>query len=769
MFLMKALFTFLLIVTGAYCAYATPAFFENAGQIRDQQGQARPDVQFVFSAPGFSFFVGAGKMIWQFTKVNDRGTATYHRVEATFLHASTTARYSTGSPLQAVKHYYLPGLGRDGAHVRSFDKITYHDLYPGIDWEVYLNEAGQLEYDLVLAPGARLADVQLHFEGMDGLSLGSEGLMIKTSLGEVQQALPLAFAAGQPVPCQYELKDNLLSFAATPPVAQEWRIDPVLQWTTYYGGEGSEEQQNIGKNRHGEPILSGVTFSEGHIATGGAYMDTFPSNYTSGYVAQFTKEGNLVWGTYIGGTTASWVWDAQGDPYGNIYVAGSSSAYPGTSGTYQPESPSVNTPFLLKLTADGHFIWLTYYGQGGGAARAVTCLPDGSVCITGTTEATTGIASPGAHQMLPGGGTDGFLARMDSSGNRIWGTFFGGPLQDDASSICADEQSNIYISGTTFSSSGMASPGSFSDSLQGSTDVYLAAFRTDGQLKWATYFGGAGGEEAMGVAAKAGKVYLTGVTNSTGLATPGVHQTALGGGVDVFLTQFDTTGARLWCTYWGGEGSDGSNYVHRGVALSGKDIFIATETNSNTGIATPDAYQPAHAGESDGALARFSTNGQLIWSTYYGGPQKEIGMNLVADDSGRVFFCGRTFSNTGIATPGSFQSLNLGSSDHFIGCFYEDPVLGIAMGPVAANKAVFQLSPNPVARQAVLSGKVGSGSFPLKITLQDAEGRMLWQDKLATPAAWPATYDFGKLPAGIYFLQINGRGISQGLKVVKGG
>ena len=262
-------------------------------------------------------------------------------------------------------------------------------------------------------------------------------------------------------------------------------------------------------------------------------------------------------------------------------------------------------------------------------------------------------------------------------------------------------------------------------------------------------------------------MYLTGMTKSSGLATPGVHQTTLGGGVDIFLTQFDTTGARLWCTYWGGEGSDASNYVRRGVVLSGKDIFIAASTNSNTGIATPDAYQPAHAGESDGALARFSTNGQLIWSTYYGGPQREIGLNLVADDSGRVFFCGRTFSNTGIATPGSFQSLNLGSSDHFIGCFYEDPVLGIAMGPVAVREALFQISPNPVARQAVLSGKVGSGSFPLKITLRDAEGRMLWQDKLATPAALPGTYDFSKLPAGIYILHITGRGIQETLKVVR--
>jgi len=767
-FFMKALFTFLLIFPVAFGAHATPAFFENAGQVRDQGGQARPDVQFVFSAPGFSFFIGPGKMIWQFTKVNARGGAViYHRVEATFLNANTKALYSTGSPMQAIKHYYLPGLGRGGAHARSFDKITYHDLYPDIDWEVYLNEAGQLEYDLVLAPGARLADVQLHFEGMDGLSLGSEGLMIKTSLGEVQQALPLAFAAGQPVPCRYELKDNLLSFAATTPKAKGWRIDPVLQWASYYGGTGSEEMQNIGKNRQGDPILSGVTFSEDHIATGGAYMDTFPGDYTSGYLAQFTKDGSLLWATYIGGTTQNWVWDAQGDRFGNIYVAGASSNLPGTPGTYQPWSPSVKTPFLAKFTADGHFIWLTYYGNGGGAALAVTCLPDGSVCIAGNTEAPEGIASPGAYQMLPGGGIDGFVARMDSSGNRIWGTYYGGPLQDLLSSICADEESNIYTSGSTFSASGIASPGSFSNSLHGSMDACLAAFRADGQLKWATYFGGDGGEDALGVAAKQGKVYLTGATNSPGLATPGVHQTSLGGAMDMFLTAFDTSGARLWCTYWGGEGTDYSNQVRRGVVLSGGDIFIATETNSTTGIATPDAYQPALAGAQDGALGRFSTEGQLIWSTYYGGPQIEAGMNLAANDSGHVFFCGRTFSTAGIATPGSYQSINLGSADHFVGCFYENPELGISLWPFAGQKAIFQLSPNPVQQKAMLSGSAVPGSFPLKIAVTDAAGRLLWQDELAAPADLPRAYDFARLPAGIYFLQITGRDLSQGLKVVK--
>src|SRR5204862_7354880 len=65
--------------------------------------------------------------------------------------------------------------------VPNYARVKYAGVYPGIDLVYYGNQR-QLEYDIVVAPGADPRQIALAFEGVQELSLDHEGnLVLHTS------------------------------------------------------------------------------------------------------------------------------------------------------------------------------------------------------------------------------------------------------------------------------------------------------------------------------------------------------------------------------------------------------------------------------------------------------------------------------------------------------------------------------------------------------------------------------------------------------------
>ena len=90
--------------------------------------------------------------------------------------------------------------------------------------------------------------------------------------------------------------------------------------------------------------------------------------------------------------------------------------------------------------------------------------------------------------------------------------------------------------------------------MRGSSDAFLVKFNSSGVRQWGTYYGGTGYDYSFSCATDAsGNIYLSGYTRSTsGIATTGAHQTTLGRGYDAFLVKFNSSGVRQWGTYYGG-------------------------------------------------------------------------------------------------------------------------------------------------------------------------------------------------------------------------
>jgi len=312
--------------------------------------------------------------------------------------------------------------------------------------------------------------------------------------------------------------------------------------------------------------------------------------------------------------------------------------------------------------------WATYLGGAGvDLVYALSLDKNNNIIVSGYTQSTSGLATAGAYQTIYEGGNDGFIAKFSTNGTLQWATYFGGTGADASYGLAIDANNNIYSAGYTTSSTGIATPGSYMTAYggAGNYEAYLAKFSSSGALQWGTYYGGNGGDYGYGVAIDGNSnLLITGYTSSSsGIATPGVYQTNYNGNGDAFIAKFSPDGTTLlWGTYYYGN----SGYVE-GEAITtdlSNNVFITGFTTScysgvTPGVSTLGAYQSTNGGgcgsTSDIFIAKFTTNGSIVWGTYYGGTGNEAAYTITVDGSGDVLLGGRAGS-PGMATAGAYQT-----------------------------------------------------------------------------------------------------------------
>ncbi|MDP2187237.1 MAG: immunoglobulin domain-containing protein [Sphingobacteriaceae bacterium] len=179
----------------------------------------------------------------------------------------------------------------------------------------------------------------------------------------------------------------------------------------------------------------------------------------------------------------------------------------------------------------------------------------------------------------------------------------------------------------------------------------------DPLVSWLTLVGGNGSyEDVTGVYVnEATQIrYVCGYTNSTDMATAGVHQTS---NTDTagFVAAYNALGQKLWTSYLGGN----RRTELRGIIGKTSPVFelyVVGITNATSGIASSQAFQTVNNGKLDGVIARFNDNGSLVWSTYFGGSEDDL-LNAVAviENSVTIAVAGGTNSTNGISTPGTLR------------------------------------------------------------------------------------------------------------------
>jgi uncharacterized protein YjdB len=429
----------------------------------------------------------------------------------------------------------------------------------------------------------------------------------------------------------------------------------VRQWATLFGGSGNEGVSSLAVDAAGNVFIAGETGSTSGIATTGAHQTSFGGVFDA-FLAKFNSSGACQWATYYGGNSADYGYSIATSSLGDVYLAGRafSSFNIATPGSHKATYDGSFDAYLAKFTNAGVRQWGTYFGGTGAEdGQAVAVDDSGNVFLAGGSGSSSGIATPGGYQTVSGGSDEAFLTKFNSSGTQIWGTYFGGSGGEAPSSLVIDGSNNIYMSGYTNSTSGIATGGAHQTTFGGSTmDAFLVKFSNSGAHLWGTYYGGTSIDVGRSVSVDtAGFVYLAGETFSTsGISSAtGAYQPAFGGANDAFIVKLNSLGVRQWGTYYGS-----SNYDEgKGIAIDGAgNIYLTGQSQSTSGIATVCAHQPLHGGGDDGMLIKLGTcSGAPAPGTITGSSSVTVGATITLSTAS----CGGTWSssNTAIATVGS--------------------------------------------------------------------------------------------------------------------
>jgi len=657
-------------------------FTENKGQVADLNGKLRPDILFTAQNDGVKLFLTANGIHYQFRRdftkpmqaivkpgrpeLEEVDSSQFYRLDLSLKGANANPKVIKDGAGTDVENFYLAHCPDGINGVKNYNRITYKEVYPNIDWVVYVKD-GMLEYDFVVRPGGNVDEIKLQYNGAENLDLDKLGaLHIKTPLGSVSEQKPISFQQeGREIASRFVLEGNTLGFEV--PGYNENKaltIDPSIVWATYYGGSSSDLGLSVSTDDLGNVYLAGETSSSTGIASGG-HQNTSGGTYNA-FVVKFNSGGIRLWATYYGGTSYNIGGYVATDGLGNVYLAGSTQsqtaiAYNG----HQNTRGGSNDAYLVKFNESGIRLWGTYYG-GSGSETGFSVATDGSnnVYLAGVTLSTYGIASGGHQNSFVGSGYNGdaFLVKFNAAGVRQWGTYYGGTGSDHGRSVATDGSGNVFLAGSTTSSDNIAS-GGFQNYRAGSDDAFLVKFNSAGVRQWGTFYGGSGAEDlgSSVVADASGNVYLASQTMSATEIAYNGHQNSWGGDYDAFLVKFRPNGQRLWATYYGDIGSDYRN----SVAVDGSDnVYLAGYTSSTTGIAS-GGVQNTFGGSRDGFLVKFNKAGIRIWGTYYGGSDFDNVLSVGTDGSDNVYLAGNTKSTIGIAS-GGHQNTLAGSYDAFL-------------------------------------------------------------------------------------------------------
>lgn len=115
--------------------------------------------------------------------------------------------------------------------------------------DVVFYASPDLEFDLVLAPGADPKSVALRYSGFDSIEVEPDGgIALKTPEGVLRQHPPAIVQNGRRIRSRYvRLPSGAIGFEiAEYDREQTLVIDPKISYATYLGGSGNETKPSLG-------------------------------------------------------------------------------------------------------------------------------------------------------------------------------------------------------------------------------------------------------------------------------------------------------------------------------------------------------------------------------------------------------------------------------------------------------------------------------------------------------------------------------------------
>jgi hypothetical protein len=762
------------------------------------QGQADPRVKFLFRGSGYTAFLTSGSMVLSLRPTNGVPVPRAGNVPTSNVPpaSTTTMQFQlTGANKNpaVVGEGQQPGrvnyfIGRDPAkwhtNVPTYASVRYRNVYPGIDL-VYHGNHRQLEYDFVISAGADPGRIEFEVQGANGIRIDEAGnLVLKTNRGDLHFESPVVYqeSKGQRVVVDggYVMNGPThISFhVAHYDSAKPLVIDPVLVYSTYLGGSGTDQPAAIAVDGTGSVYVAGYTDSTdfplatlGSLSTGTDHV----------FVAKLDSSGsNLVYAAYIGGSGPDFGYALALDSANEVYVTGNtqSTDFPVVN-PYQASAPGLEAGFVTKISADGSSLLYSTYlgGDNYDQPSGIGIDSMGEVYVAGITSS---LNFPVANAYQPtvspnqAGfyGVYGFLTKFSADGSSlIYSTFLGG--NSNVAQTCAqgpcwpapfslingiavDANDNAYVTGNTNTYNFPATPGAYLTTDSAPLDAmigFVSKFSSSGSLDYSTYLYGASGAavQIASIAVDAsGSAYVTGTApsdgtfpiTSTSICDPSV---SLGGCSYAFVTKFDPTGSTLqYSTFLGLY-----NFAFpRAIALDQNNDAYVLAVSWGTSFAIPNGIEPYTNG-ADLLVAEIDPVASTeLFATYLGGTSDEYPAGIAVDSSGSVYIGGQTYSGDFPVTSAAFQNALGGNANAFVMKIGPSAAPSVSMSPASLLYANQAIGVTSQPQSALLRNM---GSSPLSISSITATGDFAETDTCGTSvsAASSCTASVTFTPTGV--------------------
>jgi hypothetical protein len=333
-----------------------------------------------------------------------------------------------------------------------------------------------------------------------------------------------------------------------------------------------------------------------------------------------------------------------------------------TSDVLLPSRPLIQQSEIQRSsTSTTDLLYSTFLGGSDTDEPAsIAACADGSVVVCGRTAS---VDFPVTDTVTYRGGYDLFVAKMSATGARLWAYYWGGSGYDAGWDVEVQDSIVVVIGATN--SNDIMIPGAFQDTLAGSYDAIILVLDTSGVMLRATFFGGTGGEQGLGVAVSDNfDVIICG--SATSLILPmsasGLYPNN-NGTLDAFICRMDINLQPQWSTFFGGTGGED---IHDVVILNNQEIAFCGGSFSNNFPTTSNAYQQANMGIPDVYVVRLDMNGALLYSTLIGGSANEDANGIAADSAGNLYITGFTYSALFPIEGPAIQANYSGNGDAFV-------------------------------------------------------------------------------------------------------
>jgi len=619
------------------------------------------------------------------TVMDEEGENSGANVFMTFENASPDVMIE-GTDLLSGRYHFIRGNNESQSvsNVSLYGSIRYKGLYPGVDM-VVRSGSGQLEYDLILEPGADADSIVVRCEGGEGLQMDeTNSLVLHTAVGPFVQPMPYTYSIDtdgnqEQQLCSYRiLGEDRFGFHVP-----EWNhelalvIDPELVFGTYLGGDDKDTGISIAVDESGAIFVTGYTYSMDFPTTPGAF-DPSSNNNSDVFVFKLSPDGSeLLFSTFIGGSSWDQSWAIITDDSGAPIIAGltGSPNFPTTLDAYDSSRDGPQDAFVAKLSPDGSTLLYGTYVGGSDVDSAWDLLLNetGEIYITGSTRSSDFPTTPGAYDTFYGANLDAFLVKLSADGSSlVLGTYLGGWYDDYANSLALDTNGNILILGSTYSNNFPVSQNAFDTTLGGDKDGFALKLSADGSnMIFSTFLGGEDDDSGRYmVVDDSGGVIISGTTYSFDFpVTQDAYDTSFNGSSDCFLIKLNSDGTDLvFSTFIGGAGIDG---LSEGLALDPMgSVIVAGVTTSLDFPTTPGAYDTSFNdpnGYYDVYISKLSADGStLLYSTFLGGDGTDFLYSFARDVHGMVVVTGFTEAANFPTTQNAFDPTWNGDEDIFV-------------------------------------------------------------------------------------------------------